>query len=220
MEFINPGASLTSGLEAYPTKLTHSQGIGFYTLPATSTVYGMVLAGHIQDPWTQVRAGQWFCLTSVSEQELRITQSYDCHVVYIERMGFRGQRSQGGPLESQGRLVYIDGCSDSLLAYPPRQGDASLNHLHFPRGILQSFHTHPSSRFGIVVEGSGWADYHTADGEVSEPLMQGRVFYLPAMMMHRFRTDNSSMTIVAYHPDGDWGPTDHNHTMLNRTYLK
>jgi hypothetical protein len=28
------------------------------------------------------------------------------------------------------------------------------------------------------------------------------------------------MRVIAYHPDGDWGPTDENHTMLNRTYIK
>jgi hypothetical protein len=35
----------------------------------------------------------------------------------------------------------------------------------------------------------------------------------------RFRTTNSNMVVIPYHPDGDWGPTDHNHSMLNRTYL-
>lgn len=220
MEFINPGESLDSGLEAYPTKMTYAQGTGAYTVAKTNTVYGYVLQGQIWDSWTQVKAQHWFCLSAPSVNDLNITQSSDCQVVYIERLGFRGQRCQGGPLEAQGRLVYIDGCSDSLLAYPPRQGDASLNHLHFPRGILQSMHTHPSARFGLVVEGQGWADFMVNGELVTRALEPGQAFHLAALEQHRFRTDDQSMTIVAYHPDGDWGPTDHNHTMLNRTYLK
>jgi len=39
------------------------------------------------------------------------------------------------------------------------------------------------------------------------------------MENHRFRTVDSTMTVIAFHPDGDWGPTDHTHTMINRTYI-
>ncbi len=35
--------------------------------------------------------------------------------------------------------------------------------------------------------------------------------------VHRFKTGPEPMTIVALHPDSDWGPTDEAHPMINRT---
>jgi hypothetical protein len=38
--------------------------------------------------------------------------------------------------------------------------------------------------------------------------------------LHSFATvPGRTMEIVAYHPDSDWGPTDTDHPMLNRTYI-
>jgi hypothetical protein len=45
-------------------------------------------------------------------------------------------------------------------------------------------------------------------------------FCLEEQELHRFRTKNNEMRIIAFHPDGDWGPTDENHVMINRTYVK
>lgn len=135
----------------------------------------------------------------------------------VFRLGFIGQFVVG-QVENRGRLCYIDGCSDSLLVYPPRQGDPSLNSLHFPPGIKQSFHTHPSIRMGFIAEGSGLA-WRNGPNE-HEPLKKGQAFMLSEQELHRFSTHSEGMTVIAFHPDGDWGPTDQNHTMLNRTYLK
>jgi hypothetical protein len=46
------------------------------------------------------------------------------------------------------------------------------------------------------------------------------MFCLEEHELHKFKTENSEMKLVVYHPDSDWGPTDQNHTMLNRTYIK
>jgi quercetin dioxygenase-like cupin family protein len=124
-----------------------------------------------------------------------------------------------GWVESKGRLTYINGCSDSLLVYPARLGDASLNLLYFPPGIEQSFHTHPSIRLGCVIDGNGVSCHGDTVDMQEENLNTGTSFCLTEQERHRFRTENNSMTVIAFHPDGDWGPTDHNHTMLNRTYL-
>lgn len=144
----------------------------------------------------------------------------------VLRLGFSGQFIIG-EVEKRGRLCYIDGCSDSLLVYPPRQGDPSLNSLHFPPAINQSFHTHPSIRMGYVADGEGYACFgydpakmYHADRSIHEPLKKGSAFLLSEQELHRFKTDDSGMTVIAFHPDGDWGPTDQNHTMLNRTYIK
>ena len=137
----------------------------------------------------------------------------------VFRLGYKCQDSLGW-VEPQGRLSYIDGCTDSLLIYPPRLGDPSLNLLYFPPGIEQTRHLHPSIRIGCVIEGSGISDVWENGEIVSRSLEAGTNFCLEENELHRFRTDDSSMVVVAWHPDGDWGPTDHNHTMLNRTYIK
>jgi hypothetical protein len=193
-------------------------------------------------------------------------------VVLITRFGYRGQFVVGS-IEERGRLSYIDGCSDSMLVYPPRQGDPVFNHLHFPAGIRQTQHTHPSIRLGIVARGAGvawgpWTPAASGPDETREadelrlkelgmwtetidgrpywnlPLSPGCVFLLEEQEMHSFRTDGatrpvvtrehpsgsvrsipqttvnaSTMDVVAFHPDSDWGPTDAAHPMLNRTYL-
>jgi quercetin dioxygenase-like cupin family protein len=143
----------------------------------------------------------------------------DDKLFLVTRLGYKCQNSMGW-VEKQGRLSYIDGCTDSLLIYPPRQGDPSLNLLHFPPGIEQSRHLHPSIRIGCVIAGEGISDAWVNGQVESVPLVPGVAFCLEENELHRFRTENSSMTVIAWHPDGDWGPTDHNHTMLNRTYLK
>jgi quercetin dioxygenase-like cupin family protein len=153
---------------------------------------------------------------------LSITESVSVEAVdklfVIVRLGYLVPNTIGW-VESKGRLTYIDGCSDSLLVYPARLGDASLNLLYFPPGIDQTFHTHPSIRLGCVIDGAGLSS-HGDKGTVQEDdLITGTSFCLTEQERHRFRTENNSMTVIAFHPDGDWGPTDHNHTMLNRTYL-
>lgn len=135
--------------------------------------------------------------------------------VFFERLGYNGNFNLGGPIENSGRLSYIDGCSDSLLVYPARLGDPCLNLLTFPKNIQQTMHIHPSIRLGIVVEGNGLC--HTPEKTI--PLTEGSVFCLDEMTQHCFETIDDTMKIVAYHPDSDWGPSDENHPMLNRTYI-
>ena len=152
---------------------------------------------------------------SLPLQENNIEIETDGKAFCVWRLGFQGQYVLG-KLEEKGRLSYIDGCSDSLLVYPPRLGDPSLNSLHFPDCIDQSFHRHPTIRLGYVVSGSGCAWISRSD---VVDLNAGTMFLLDEQALHRFTTDHEPMIIVTYHPDGDWGPTDHNHTMLNRTYV-
>lgn len=158
--------------------------------------------------------GQFFGLSVANEASFTVSE----RLFVLVRLGYKVPNTIGW-VEERGRLSYIDGCSDSLLVYPARMGDCSLNLLYFPPGIEQSFHRHPSLRLGCVIAGSGFSN----DGEVANTktnaLSIGVNFCLEEQERHRFMTTDSSMTVIAFHPDGDWGPTDHNHTMLNRTYL-
>ncbi len=121
----------------------------------------------------------------------------------------------GGPIESSGRLRYISGCTDTLLIPPPRLGNACLNALYFPPDTDQQTHTHPSIRIGVVASGSGRA---ILPGR-SEPLNVGDIFVIFPDSNHSFRTTDQPMTVIAYHPDSDFGPRDDDHPMINRTIV-
>jgi hypothetical protein len=158
--------------------------------------------------------GQYFGLSVKDSLTAEITDK----LFIVVRLGYIVPNTIGW-VEKRGRLSYIDGCSDSLLIFPSRLGDSSLNLLYFPPGIEQTFHRHPSIRLGCVIDGCGHRDQGDGNNVTSTVLAEGTAFCLNEQERHRFKTTDSSMTIIAFHPDGDWGPTDHNHTMLNRTYL-
>ena len=91
-----------------------------------------------------------------------------------------------------------------------------MSALYFPKKTAQSFHSHPSIRLGFVLSGEGTADL----GAKKLPLKTGDAFLIDAFEPHRFLTEKSEMVVIAYHPESDWGPSDHIHPMINRTYLK
>ena len=153
----------------------------------------------------------WF----TSPDGMTVELGTDARVVVAQRVGFFGLRAFGGPIEPAGRLRYIDLCSDTLLACPPLLGDPCLNHLHFPPGIEQTEHTHPSVRAGAVAGGRGWCETPAGRSD----LAPGVIFCIPAGGRHRFVTDDQTLDVIAYHPDSDWGPTDQDHPMINRTWV-
>lgn len=135
--------------------------------------------------------------------------------IVMARDRARGFFTIGGPVEDKGRLKYIDGCTDSLLIPPVRMGDPCLNLLYFPPGIDQTSHTHPSDRIGVVFSGRG--ECVTPEGII--PLEPGVMFRIPYEGHHKFRTSDSEMRVIAYHPDSDFGPQDEDHPMINRTMV-
>ena len=219
--------SIDASCTMYPTRITVVMDrMTSLELDTPSTIYGYVFNGstELQGSYGkfELLAGGYFSLpinTDLGSSRLNVQGT----VLLIQRFGFRGQIAFG-VIEEKGRLTYIDGCSDTLLVYPPRMGDPCLNHLHFPAGVVQSVHCHPTIRTGIVARGRGTAyspAYKTEDDWKCE-LQEGAIFLIDAQEPHAFRTDisNESMDIIAFHPDSDWGPTDRIHPMLNRTYFK
>jgi hypothetical protein len=178
-----------------------------------STYYGFATADTIMsiegvNYWIQ--AGMYFC---VPDQYFTLSGGLG---VLIERLRYKGLFSIGGKIENKGRLRYIDGCTDTILINPPRLGDPCLNHLHFPPKIAQTMHTHPTVRIGIVAKGRGRCITPNAE----YPLVPNVGWYLPVESAHCFFTDEDSMDVIAWHPDSDTGPSDEEHPMLNRTYVK
>ena len=159
-----------------------------------------------------------------------LVQVHHTKGIYPET-NFSAMFNIGGSVEEVGRLKYIDGCTDSLLIPPVKKGDPCLNHLHFPENIVQTPHTHPSHRLGIVSGGEG--ECVTPFGNL--PLMKGCIFVikeydgetkkigldgkLHATGTHKFNTTSSSMDVIAFHPDSDFGATDEEHPMINRTIV-
>ena len=136
--------------------------------------------------------------------------------IVVSRYGYRGLFQIGGPVEQEGRLKYIDGCTDSLLVPPLLKGDPCLNLLAFPSGIHQTQHTHPSMRVGIVASGAGVCI--TPAGVT--PLVPGQAFVIDANQLHSFATRREPMRVIAYHPDSDFGATHDDHPMINRTMVE
>jgi quercetin dioxygenase-like cupin family protein len=142
-----------------------------------------------------------------------ITGTKEARALLVHAKHYRGMMAAGGPLEDTGRLRYIDGCTDTGLIGPIKQGDPCLNHLHFPPGIIQTEHTHPSVRIGLVTRGRGLCRAPTGNF----PLEQGSVFVIPTGALHGFSTEGDTMDIIAFHPDSIVGPTDERHQMLEAT---
>lgn len=180
------------------------------TLPSGDGHFGMVVAGAPvltmgADQFT-LRCGMYFA----TSQAIRLKGGQG---IVISLSHYRALQQIGGPLEARGRLRYIDGCTDTLLISPPRLGEPCLNHLHIPAHTNQSEHTHPSVRIGVIVSGTG----ECITPERTYPLQAGMAWWIPAGTQHAFRTSNSTLDVIAWHPDSDFGPTDEVHPMKNRT---
>jgi hypothetical protein len=177
-----------------------------------STVYGFIHEGEatLEGKMGSITLseGFYFCIPN----DCRITGGKG---IAIQRFQHLGMFSAGGPVEPKGRLRYIDSCTDTCLIQPVKMGDPCLNALYFPPGIDQTPHTHPSMRAGIIH--SGYGACILPEGEVV--LTPGMRFVIVQDGVHSFRTDNDQMTVIAYHPDTDFGPTDEFHPMLNRTVI-
>jgi hypothetical protein len=211
---IQAGLLLDLSEDAFPTRV-YGWNEDMLRLRTDATHYGMVTAGVAQlriGPVTStLLPGMFFVLPGYGE----IEGEEGGRGLVVSRLGYRGLRQIGGPLEEQGRLRYIDGCSDTLLVCPPLLGEPCLNHLHIPAHTRQSAHTHPSVRLGVILRGRG--ECHTPQGVFA--LGPGIAWYIPTGCLHAFFTTEESLDVIAWHPDSDFGPTHENHPMINRTLL-
>ena len=185
-----------------------------------STHYGYVLEGEctVSERGRRVVAGTntFFCVAGAATLE----GMGQC--VVTTRFHYKGLTLFGGEVEDWGRLKYIDGCTDTLLVAPVKRGDPCLSALYFPPSTRQTRHVHPSVRCGVILSGEGVCKTPTGD----HPLEKGSIFFLPPETYHAFHTGDapgtgrSALTVLAFHPDSDFGPTDADHPMINRTYFR
>jgi len=184
----------------------------------TGAFFGYVTEGNVaitdRHGITHLKKGEYFVVPAPAG----FTFTPGTRVVAIHSAPFTPLRTFGGPIEPKGRLRYIDGCSDSLIIAPPKFEDPCLNLLHFPPGIHQTAHTHPSIRCGAIANGAGYC----IDGDGTKlDLLPGMIWIIPQGVVHSFHTADSGqeLNVIAYHPDTDHGPEDETHPMLNRTWV-
>lgn len=209
--------NIASFIEQFPTLLHAWSEKGLIFEQKNSSLIGFVYEGEAEiesaDFCYTLKAGMYFSIPLNAFEAIRISGGKG---FIAERLGYESFLTFGGPVEQTGRLKYIDGCTDSLLVPPVKFGDACLNLLYFPPDINQTAHTHPSVRLGMIIKGKG--ECITPQGII--PLRAGQLFAIHTDGVHAFRTTSqSSMTVIAYHPDSDFGPQDENHPMVNRTIV-
>ncbi len=205
----------------YPAHIGLLSGQSSHTVPPprashSCTTYGFVASGPVQ---IESDSGRFdlpsgFYFSAPGELTLSGLHS-ESFCLFITQFDDHAFFHIGGPVEDQGRLRYIDGCTDSLLIAPVILGAPCLNLLHIPAHTRQSRHTHPSFRAGLIVRGHGICS--TPGGD--HPLEPGLPFLIPENALHSFHTAEEDLLVIAYHPDSDFGPTHEVHPMLNRTYL-
>ena len=207
------GLILDMADDEFPTRMSCAHGADLH-LPSDGHHFGYVCSGETVfshgGGTMRLAPGMYFSLPG--EHDIASTGV----TAVITRLGHYGLSQIGGPIEDRGRLRYIDGCTDSLLVSPTMMSDPCLNLLHFPPGINQTAHTHSSARLGVVAAGAGIC--RTAMGDW--PLKPGALFCIPANAEHSFATEASSMSVIAYHPDSDFGPTHEEHPMISRTIVE
>ena len=185
-------------------------------LLSAATHFGYVYQGHPTlyrqsgEESYQLHPGMYFCLPEAGKLD-----GSDASGIIITCPSYRGMFSIGGAIESQGRFAYIDGGTNSLLIPPISSGDPCLNAMYLPANVDQTWHTHPSDRLGVVVKGAGTVETK----HKHENLLPGTVFTISANCLHKFRTDDSNLVLVVFHPDSDAGFTDRDNLMLRRTIV-
>jgi mannose-6-phosphate isomerase-like protein (cupin superfamily) len=157
-----------------------------------------------------------FCLSTIEDFEITLNPSGVA--IVIETPGYAETQSKFStvPNGTPGQLSYIDGCSNSNLIDPWRNGDPCVNYLYIPPNTNQTFHTHPSIRVGIIMGGNGQCSLRNHDVD----LTPNTVFVLERHEHHRFKTGNEPLWLMVFHPDSEDGPTDELNPMKTRTYIK
>ena len=182
-------------------------------LEPDATHFGFVFSGQatLKSVYGDFRMSQGMYFSLPSSGSMESTGAG----IAISQFDYRALFQLGGPIEEHGRLPYIDGCSDTLLISPVVRGEACLNLLYLPPNTTQTAHTHPSFRAGVVAAGEGICQTELS----SVPITAGSVFTIEAGGLHSFHTTDESLTVIAFHPDSDFGPWHDDHPMVNRTIV-
>jgi len=116
-----------------------------------------------------------------------------------------------------GNLSYIDGGTNTTAVNPGRLGDPVINYVHFPAGMYQTLHTHPSHRVGMILRGHGQIEL---DNQQLFEVRQGEVFFMQRNVLHNFQCPfDQDVVLFVFAPDSGTGPTDEVNPLKIRTYI-
>jgi mannose-6-phosphate isomerase-like protein (cupin superfamily) len=197
----------------FPTIAKIWQG-NYCEFPVGETTFGYIYQGNCallrhNGETYPLHSGMYFCLPDGGKLE------GDSAGIAITSLNYQGVFSLGNPIEQTGKLAYINGGTNSLLIAPVKGGDPCFNAMYFPPEVDQTLHTHPSYRIGMVVRGSGELE----NQQTAIALTPGMTFFIPADSVHKFRTIDSNLTVVVFHPDSDIEFTLGDNPMLKRTIV-
>lgn len=138
--------------------------------------------------------------------------------VVIEYLGLRLLESRYYVQDTldMGNLSYMDGGTNTTAVNPGRLGDPVVNYVHFPAGMKQTLHTHPSHRVGMILKGHGLVELDNSEF----PLKQGDVFFMQRNVLHNFMCPyGEDVVLFVFAPDSGTGPTDEVNPLKIRTYV-
>lgn len=115
-----------------------------------------------------------------------------------------------------GNLTYMDGGTNSNAITPSRLGDPVINYVHFPKGMYQTLHTHPSHRIGLILKGNGKIEL---DNKEMFDVREGGVFLMARNELHNFICTDKDVVAFVFAPESGDGPTDEVNPLQARTIL-
>ena len=125
------------------------------------------------------------------------------------------------PDHPTGNLSYMDGGTNSTAIEPARKGLPVVNYVHFPEGMSQTLHTHPSQRIGLVLSGTGAIELGEYPNDQYFSLAQGTAFWMNRNELHNFMCNSGEdVTLFVFAPDSGMGPTDEFNPLKARTYIE
>ena len=194
-------------------------------LPSTGgTRYILALNSIIKTP-TAVIDTDYSAIQTNSQCTAKLSNSEESYIVDIEfpglclnddRVFMKNKWCKQGFSTLEGNLSYMDGGTNTTALNPGRLGLPVVNYVHFPKGMSQTLHTHPSQRIGLILKGRGTIELD--GGKVA--LETGTVFVMDRNVLHNFMCDqDEDVVLFVFAPDSGTGPTDEINPLKVRTYV-
>ena len=202
--------------DRWPLKLTKLEAGESRAFDATSGTYYVMLrnASYFSDKANFETVNAAFCVNS----HFTIKCGSGSSAVVVEYVGLHLLESRYYVQDKldMGNLSYMDGGTNTTAVNPGRLGDPVVNYVHFPAGMYQTLHTHPSHRVGTVLKGNGKIEL---DNNEMFDIKEGDCFFMQRNVLHNFITDQEPVILFVFAPDSGTGPTDEVNPLKIRTYV-
>lgn len=202
--------------DRWPLKLTKIESGENHAFDCTSGTYYIMLrnASFISDQAQFETVNAAFAVN----QSFTIKCGSNSSAVVIEYQGLHLLESRYFVQDQldMGNLSYMDGGTNTTAVNPGRLGDPVINYVHFPNGMYQTLHTHPSHRVGLVLKGNGEIEL---DNEEFFAINEGDVFFMQRNVLHNFICRHEDVVLFVFAPDSGTGPTDDVNPLKIRTYV-